>query len=152
MATKDVDPLRWFVDANVLVFAANPMSPWHAAARMQLTAARENAISLVVNPQVIREFIAAASRPAANASLPPIEPILENARRIRKSFIVLEEFTATIDRLIELLSTVPTCGKQVHDANIVASMLTHGINTLLTHNTTDFIRYASLVQIVPLIP
>lgn len=29
MATMDVSDPRWFVDANILVFAANPLSPWH---------------------------------------------------------------------------------------------------------------------------
>jgi predicted nucleic acid-binding protein len=150
MATTDANDNRWFIDANILVFAANASSPWHTAATTRLRIAREQGISLAVNSQVIREFIAAASRPASNGPSPPIEPIIENARRIRSSFAVLDEFTATIDRLMELLIAVPTYGKQVHDANIVATMLTHGVTTLLTHNTADFVRFASLIRVVPL--
>ena len=147
----DVNDPRWFVDANILVFAANPLSPWHMAAVTRLRSVRQEGISLVLNSQVIREFIAAATRPAPNTSPPPIEPILENVRRIRTSFVVLDEFAATIDRLIELLKSIPTYGKQVHDANIVATMLTHGVSTLLTHNTADFARFTSLIQVVPLV-
>jgi predicted nucleic acid-binding protein len=152
MATTDVSDPRWFVDANILVFAANRLSPWHAAAISRLQEARRDKISLVVNPQVVREFIAAASRPAPGESPPPIDPILENVRRIRAGFALLDEQAATIDRLAELLRTIPTQGKQVHDANIVATMLTHGVSTLLTHNIVDFARFATLIQIVPLIP
>lgn len=152
MATTDVSDSRWFVDANILVFAANPLSPWHTAAVMRLREARRDKISLVVSPQVVREFIAAASRFAAGESPPPTDPILENVRRIRAGFILVDETAATMDRLADLLKTIPTRGKQVHDANIAATMLTHGIPTLLTHNTVDFARFAGLIRIVPLMP
>jgi predicted nucleic acid-binding protein len=150
MATTDVSDSRWFVDANILVFAANPLSPWHTAAVARLQEARHERISLVVNPQVVREFIAAASRPAPGEPPPPISPILENVRRIRTGFVLLDENAATIARLAELLGVIPTQGKQVHDANIVATMLTHGVSTLLTHNVADFSRFASLIRIKPL--
>ena len=38
------------------------------------------------------------------------------------------------------------------DTNIVATMLTYGFSTLLTHNTADFVRFASLIRIMPLTP
>jgi predicted nucleic acid-binding protein len=152
MATTGASDSRWFVDANVLVFAANPLSPWHAAAATRLREARLGNISLLVNPQVVREFIAAASRPPPGGPPPPSDPILDNVRRIRAGFVLLDEHAATIDRLAELLRTFPTCGKQVHDANVVATMLTHGVSTILTHNTGDFIRFSALVRILPLVP
>jgi predicted nucleic acid-binding protein len=150
MATMDVSDSRWFVDANVLVFAANPLSPWHGAAVTRLRNARQDGVSLIVNPQVVREFVVAATRPAGGGASPPTAPVFENVRRIRAGFVVLDENAATVDRLVELLKAVPTYGKQVHDANIVATMLTYGVSTLLTHNTTDFDRFKSLIRIVPL--
>jgi predicted nucleic acid-binding protein len=152
MTTTDVSDSRLFVDANILVFAANEPSAWHAAAVARLQKARQDNVSLMVNPQVVREFVAAASRPAPGGPPPPIDPILENVRRIRAGFVLLDENAATIARLTELLRIVPTQGKQVHDANIVATMLTYGISTLLTHNTVDFARFAAFIRIVPLIP
>lgn len=41
-------------------------------------------------------------------------------------------------------------GKQVHDANIVATMQAHGIRHLLTYNASDFRRYAEWITILPL--
>jgi predicted nucleic acid-binding protein len=41
-------------------------------------------------------------------------------------------------------------GKQVHDANIVATMLVHGITQLLTQNIADFSRFSSLITVMPL--
>ena len=39
-------------------------------------------------------------------------------------------------------------GRQVHDANIVATMLAHGERRLLTFNEADFRRFDSLIDIV----
>jgi predicted nucleic acid-binding protein len=151
MAMTDADISRWFIDTNVLVFAANPHSPWHGAAELSLQAARRDGIALCISPQVVREFIAAASRPQPNMPPPPLDPILENVHRIRAGYELLNERAATIDHLVELLKAVPARGKQVHDANIVATMLTHGVSTLLTHNTADFIRFAAMIRVMPLV-
>ncbi len=39
-------------------------------------------------------------------------------------------------------------GKQAHDANIAATMLTHGIPRLLTFNAADFRRFDPLIEVV----
>ena len=39
-------------------------------------------------------------------------------------------------------------GKQVHDANIVATMIAHGETRLLTFNESDFRRFGSLIEVV----
>jgi predicted nucleic acid-binding protein len=54
--------------------------------------------------------------------------------------------------LIALLLSISVGGKQVHDANIVATMQAHGLRRLLTYNTADFARFAHLIQVEPLVP
>ena len=49
------------------------------------------------------------------------------------------------------MSTITIGGKQVHDANIVATMQAHGLRRLLTHNTADFARFGALIQVEPLV-
>jgi predicted nucleic acid-binding protein len=39
-------------------------------------------------------------------------------------------------------------GRQVHDANIVATMLAHGETRLLTSNRSDFKRFAHAIEVV----
>ena len=53
-------------------------------------------------------------------------------------------------KLLDLLLQFPSGGKQVHDANIVATMLVHGVPKLLTHNTADFARFSSVIEVLPL--
>jgi predicted nucleic acid-binding protein len=54
------------------------------------------------------------------------------------------------ERLLELLETVECAGKQVHDANVVATMLVHGIDTVVTRNVDDFVRFGHQVHVVGL--
>ena len=53
-----------------------------------------------------------------------------------------------MDQLLELCGTVQVGGKQVHDANIVATMLTHGERRLLTMNTKDFRRHGARIELI----
>lgn len=66
-----------------------------------------------------------------------------------KQFYQIADETATVrDTLIDLLKTYPTKGKQVHDANLVATMLANGIDTLLTLNIKDFKRFADKITLI----
>ena len=43
---------------------------------------------------------------------------------------------------------LPVGGKQIHDANIVATMLAYGERRLLTYNAADFHRYGDRIELV----
>jgi predicted nucleic acid-binding protein len=55
-----------------------------------------------------------------------------------------------LDRLFETLTAYRATGRQVHDANIVATMLDCGVRRLLTFNLTDFRRFAPLIEMARL--
>ena len=67
-------------------------------------------------------------------------------------FHVADESAAVTAQLVQLIQLVAVGGKQIHDANIVATMLVHGVSQLLTHNVDDFARYSSFITVQPLIP
>ena len=58
-----------------------------------------------------------------------------------------DDTTATTEQLIKLLGEFKIGGKQVHDANIVATMLVYEIPCLLTHNAKDFERFEGMIEI-----
>lgn len=66
----------------------------------------------------------------------------------RLAFNVVEDRPEVFECLLRLLSAHPGAGKQVHDANLVATMLAHGLGRLLTFNTADFRRFAKLIEVV----
>jgi predicted nucleic acid-binding protein len=65
-----------------------------------------------------------------------------------RRFTVLEDGPAVWDELMKLSRSFAFGGKQVHDANIVATMLAHGERRLLTFNEGDFRRFGSVIEVV----
>ena len=62
---------------------------------------------------------------------------------------LLEDGSEVTDVLLKLCRTA-FAGRQVHDANIAATMLAHGENEILTFNVVDFVRFApAITTIVP---
>jgi len=53
---------------------------------------------------------------------------------------------------LALVQSVPVGGKQIHDANLVATMQAYGIPKLLTHNVADLRRFGTLITVVPIVP
>jgi hypothetical protein len=51
-------------------------------------------------------------------------------------------------QLVQLCRTVAVAGRQVHDANIVATMLAHGETCLRTSNRSEFRRFGQLIEIL----
>ena len=64
------------------------------------------------------------------------------------AYRIAEDGPQATARLLDLVRTVPMGGKQVHDANIVATMFAYGIPQLLTFNAADFRRFGSLIEVV----
>ena len=50
--------------------------------------------------------------------------------------------------LVALFREFPIGGKQIHDANIAATMLAHGERRLLTFNAKDFRRFGERIELV----
>jgi predicted nucleic acid-binding protein len=140
-----------FVDTNVLVFATVAEAPLHATARRAIQEQSENGATIWISRQVLREFLAVLTRPQTFNSPPPVATVVQLVQGFETSMRVAEEGHEVTDHLLALLQSVPTGGKQVHDANIVATMQTYGIRRLLTHNTTDFARFSPFIAVVPLV-
>ena len=144
MATMDDSAL--FVDTNVLVYANVTESPLHEQALGAIQAARKVGQTLWISRQVLREYLVTLTRPQAFAALPR-KIVLDQVEQFIKQFDVAEDTAAVTEYLIELLADYKLGGKQVHDANIVATMKAYGITTLLTHNVKDFERFGEIIKI-----
>jgi len=73
-----------------------------------------------------------------------------NVRAVRTRTTLLDEDAKVADRLLSLLDEIPCRGEQVHDANVVATMLEHGIDVLVTVNIADFTRFEHYITLIPL--
>jgi predicted nucleic acid-binding protein len=140
----------YFVDTNVLVFAASSTAPLHQRASEELRRRDEAGQELWLSRQVLREYLATLSRPQTFAKPRHARELVGDIRYFLSHFQLAEEGSAVTEKLLELIQTVEVGGKQIHDANIVATMLANGIPTLLTHNVGDFSRFGDLIQVIPL--
>ena len=144
MPTPTADGI--FADTNVWVNAAVPTAPRHAQA---VAALGKVAIgTLWTSRQVVREFLAVMSWPQTFfAGIAPMADILNRAHTIESQCRVAEDGPDVARQLHSLLAVGDTRGKQIHDANIAATMLAHGIRTLFTDNVADFARWGHLIDV-----
>ncbi len=150
MTTTAVEPV--FVDTNNLIYVQQAHSPFNARATAKLLDLESAGHPLWISRQILREYLAAMSRPGGLTAPIPMAGLLSDVRAFQAQFHVAEDGPAVTGYLLNLLAVIPCAGKQVHDANIVATMLAHGIQRLLTHNVADFNRFAAHITVIPLIP
>ena len=107
--------------------------------------------SFTSSVQVLREYLAVTTRPdPGQTTSPDYQAILQNTASFRAAFHVLEGSETASEELEKLVQKFSVQGRQVHDANIVATMRMHGVGDLFTHNVSDFTRFAPLITVHPL--
>ncbi len=139
-----------FIDTNILVYANILAYPLHSIAAERIQSLLDAEVELWLSRQVLREFIAAVTRPQTYGNPQPIGVVVTRVQTFQAQFRVAEDNPQVTTQLLNLLQQFPTTGRQVHDANIVATMLTAGIDRLLTHNVKDFDRFSDLITVIPL--
>jgi len=139
------------LDTNVLLDATTPARDLHRAARRVLDEWPNRGIQLCVSGQILREYLAVATRNAeVNGLGLAVEDALANVAAFKGRCRFLNEDREVAERLYDLLDDVACSGKQVHDANVVATCLVHGVPAIVTANTGDFGRFGGRVEVTPL--
>ncbi len=103
---------------------------------------------VAISRQVVREYIAVMTRPQLWARAVPVAEAVQAGASFLRLFKVLEDGQLVWDKFRMLGQSADFGGKQVHDANIVATMLAYGETRLLTFNAADFRRFGSLIEII----
>ena len=142
------DASRVFVDTNVLIYAAVQEAPQHQQARHIIDQLKHSNTEMWLSRQVLREFLAALTRPQSFCRQYPLEDLLTASQEYERQFVVAEDQDLVTQQLYLLLDKVPCGGKQIHDANIVATMLTFDIPRIITYNFTDFFRFSGFIDVV----
>lgn len=140
-----------FVDTNVLLSVTAPLRSHHRPALAVLNDWPNQGLILATSTQVLREYLAVATRPAeANGLGLGVGDALANVRAFRGRMRLLVDGESTWDRLQTLVETYACLGKQIHDANVVATALTSGVAKLVTANIEHFARFATELEVIDL--
>ena len=137
-----------FVDTNALVRARFRTSPFHEAARAALSRAGQDSEPIRISRQVVREYLVTVTRPQNWSEPLPVAAALHDVEWLRSTFEILEDGERVTTMLVALFREFPVAGKQIHDANIAATILAHGERRLLTFNAKDFRRFGERIELV----
>lgn len=150
MPTSADPPPLIVVDTNVLLAATDTSrATYEAATRFLDHDARRHAVT----PQIVREYLAVATRPIGANGLGLAGAVAcANVDMILEDMTLLPEDLTSVHQLKELLTHGSATGKQVHDANIVAVALAGDASSIVTDNTRHFERFADLIAVEALAP
>ncbi len=137
-----------FIDTNVLVYARVMEAPNHDAARELLAQAMAGDEPAQLSRQVLREYLAVMTRPQTWPAPLTRDQVLDDVERLAANFQVLEDGPLVTETLVALCREAPAAGRQIHDANIVATMLAHGVRQLVTFNVADFRRFGDRIDLL----
>ena len=148
-ATMAADPV--FIDTNVLVAASVTAHPSHGVASAYLARLEADGAPACINGQICREFLVVLTRQPVEGRAFTTDEALAALGTWLSACVVFEENESVLAELLELVRRHDVKGKQVHDANIVATMRANGLARLATFNSADFARFEDEIAVEALV-
>ena len=139
-----------FLDTNVFLRHNIVETPEHVAVRAAIERLINDECILWISWQVVREFAVVLTRPQTFAKPLTTTEVAAQLKRLLPLFQVANETARVAANLLTLMEQHPMGGKQIHDANIVATMQAYGITHLFTLNPADFVRFSELITVITL--
>ena len=141
--------MDFLADTNIQLRFVNAADPEHVLVREAVNHLLARGDTLYYTQQNRREFWNVCTRPIERNGL---------GYTIEEAKDRLKEVDAIFDRLADHPGSGPiwddlvwehrVMGTRVHDAQLVATMLAHGLTTILTLNDADFRRYSPSILTV----
>jgi predicted nucleic acid-binding protein len=138
------------VDTTILTRSVYKADPMHQLAVDAVDGLRQQGEQLCLVPQNFYEFWVVCTRPAAQNGLGMTPAQVEaEISRLEQLFTVLEDTPDLFREWRLVVMQYQVCGKNGHDARLVAAMHVHQVGRILTFNTQDFQRYQSIIVLSP---
>jgi len=128
-----------FLDTNVLLVATDESRAHPHEANALFAAAGPGGYHLALSGQLLREYLVVATRTIQDNGLGlSVDQALGNVAAFVRRTVFYAENEAVAARLRSLCAERVLSGKRIHEANVVATLLAHGLSSLVTENTADF--------------
>lgn len=140
-----------FLDTNLIVYAINKDSPYHARATALMEAIGEGKLETCLSLQVLGEFYATATNPKKiEKTLTPEEAVMVIEGLLRTDTILkLYPKQETLKLTLDLVKRYQLKSLDFFDAQIVATMLDNGVTTIYTVNEQDFAVFEEIKAVNP---
>jgi predicted nucleic acid-binding protein len=140
----------YLLDTNVLLRSSDANSPLQSLADTSVSQLLRQENQLWITSQTIIEFWVVATRPLnVNGLGWSIAQTCAEVELILSQFPQIEETPQIFPYWFNLVKTYQLQGKRVHDARLVAVMLSHNITHLLTFNPDDFRNINEITVVQP---
>lgn len=138
------------VDTNILLRSVEPGHPQHALAVEAVYRLLAEGQPVYFTLQNIAEFWNVATRPIENNGLGLSVPhTLGEVEKIEDLLTLLPDTPAVYAEWKRIIVEHRVLGVKVHDARLIATMMTHGVSRLLTFDVDDFRRYTGIEVMHP---
>lgn len=138
------------VDSNILVYLANPQSPFYQQARDAISLLLQRGETLCVIAQNLIEFWIVATRPTKNNGLGlSVAQTQAEIVRVKGFFRLLDDTASIFAEWERLVAQHAVLGRNAYDARIAAAMNVYQVTTLLTVNKADFKRFQNITALEP---
>jgi predicted nucleic acid-binding protein len=142
--------LRFAVDTNVLLGLTSPHHAQHKLIEVALRRLVMRGVELCFTSQNMGEFWNVSTRPLERNGLGlSVQETYTRIQAIERTMLLLLEDERVYSAWQRLLLLHEVKGVQVHDARLAAILQVHGVDRLMTFNTSDFKRYSDLVAVHP---
>jgi predicted nucleic acid-binding protein len=135
--------MAYLLDTGILLRLVDDRDPQHISVQQGVRELIRRKEDLLITTQNIAEFCSVATRPVANNGLgiSPADAFSLLEQDIEPICAILDERATLAGELKRLVVQYSVVGKQVHDARLVAMMLTWQIDNILTLNERNFLRF-----------
>lgn len=141
-------PDKIFFDTNILVYLSSQESPFHLRVLEKVKELFDK-YEIWISRQVLREYAVVMTNSSLLQKPLSSDEVEKDMEKWGSIFRVADEIEETTKNLRELIVLFDVKGKNIHDANIIATMKTYNIERLFTLNLKDFKRFneIKLIQI-----
>ena len=131
-----------FIDTNVLIYSTfQDFEPEkHIQSLETLNQLLQSGTPLFVSSQILREYFAISTNGSIFKKPLSRKQAVGKIQEFLKRFTLLLEKETTFQTLMDLIEKYAVLCQKIHDLNIAATMIDHGISHLLTYNKKDFKR------------
>lgn len=121
------------IDTNILVYAKDQTSSFHSRVVQFLNTYEGD---VYITSKNITEYLVAITR--GDQPVSPLQEALEDIDDFTKAFTVIYPNANSHQQLMQLLKQYNPRGKKIHDFEIAAIALAHGVQQIATFNIHDF--------------
>ena len=142
--------MKLLIDTNLLLRLSEQGLPQQKLARRAIWTLKKRGDQLIIVPQVLYEYWVVSTRPLAQNGLGlSVSQADQGILKCLRVFTYLPDQADIFDRWRQLVNQHQVLGKTAHDARLVAALLFHGCDGIVTFNASDFQRYPQLTVLTP---